>query len=183
LNNDAQPLIAPDRLRRPVNSNVMSTEDPTASELEKAGELNRARDWLEKDFDRARNAETAAINDFDKAIWLANAGAATVSIGFITSKGVLAPIQFYGASAFVLALVLLLVARFTAELNASRDRFRRQDASDRFFTKGLPISSLHAIRDTKFKTFKWLTLLLRYTAGILFVAGCIMTLAAFRPGA
>ncbi len=161
----------------------MSTEDPTASELEKAGALDRTRKWLENDFDRARDTETAAINDFDKAVWLANAGAATVSIGFITSGGMLAPVQFYGASAFVVALVLLLVARFTAELNASRDRYRRQDASDRFFTKDLPISSLRAIRDRKFKALKWSTLLLRYTAGILFLAGCIMTLAAFRPGA
>jgi len=161
----------------------MSTEDPTASELEKAGELDRAREWLEKDFDQARNAETAAINDFDKAVWLANAGAATVSMGFITARGVLAPIQFYGASAFVVALVLLLVARFTAELNASRDRYRRQDASDRFFTKGLPISSLQTIRDTKFKSLKWSTLLFRYAAGVLFLAGCVMTLLAFRPGA
>ena len=159
----------------------MSIEDPTASELEKAGELNHVKDWLGKDFDRARDAETAAINDFDKAIWLANAGAATVSIGFITSGWALSPMQFYGASAFVLALILLLVARFTAELNASRDRYRRQSASDFFFTKGLPISSLHAIRDTKFKTLKWSTVFLRYTAGILFVAGCIMTLAAFQP--
>ena len=159
----------------------MNTDDPTASELEKSGELDQVKNWLEKDFDRSRNAETTAINDFDKAIWLANAGAATVSIGFITSGWALSPEQFYGASAFVLALVLLLVARFTAELNASRDRHRRQSASDFFFTKGLPISSLHAIRDTKFKALKWSTLLLRYTAGILFIAGCIMTLAAFQP--
>ena len=160
----------------------MSTDDPTANELEKAGELDRARAWLEKDFDRARDAEMAAINDFDKAVWLANAGAATVSIGFITSGRVLAPIQIYGAYAFVVAFVLLLVARFAAELNASRDRYRRQNASERFFMEGLPVSSLHAIRDTKFKTLKWSTLFLRYAAGVLFVAGCIMTLAAFRPG-
>jgi len=159
----------------------MKTEDPTPKELEKEGRLGEVEKWLRDDFDRARELESRLINEMDKSLWLANAGAATVSIGFITSAKSASILQFVGCSSFVIAIICLLAMKLVGETNASRDRARRHVATNKFFEENLQISILGNIRDSWFKRFAWAFKVLKASATILFVAGCIFTLIGVYP--
>lgn len=159
----------------------MKTNDPTREEFEKEGGLTGVEAWLNQDFDRARDIETQMITEFDKSLWLANAGAATVSIGFITSAQSASIMQFMGSVLFVVAIICLLLMRFAGETNASRDRIRRQEATRKFFGENSRISILGTIRDSWFKRLAWCYKTLKASAAILFIAGCISTLIGVYP--
>ena len=108
-------------------------DNATAEDLAKSGVLREIEEDLKSEFDRSRNSETQAINDFEKMLWLTNSGAATVTIGFITTTENPTLILFIGSSAFVLGIIAMLVMRFVAETVTVRDRARRQKASESFF--------------------------------------------------
>ena len=159
----------------------MSDEDPTAEELHKAGELKKADERLRAEFDRSRALETQTIQDFEKSLWLANSGAATVTIGFVTATPSPDLFQFLGCCAFVLAIVALLVMRMIGEINASRDRARRQKASERFFLESQPMSIFEGVRDKRFRTLCTVYRGLKQSAAILFILGCLFTLIGIYP--
>lgn len=159
----------------------MDPEDLTAQELEKLGELDKVKAWLEKDFDRSRDFESQAINELEKILWLANSGAATVTIGYLTTNEAPTLYQYYGSFAFVSAIVLLLMLKLVAAINASRDRSRRQDHSDKFFTANRPLSYIGEIRDSWYRRLNTTYKALKYAAIALFVLGCSLTLAGIYP--
>ena len=163
------------------NKKTMSVDDPTPEEINQAGELKRTQDWLKSDFDRSREHETQSINDLEKTLWLANAGAATITIGFITNTDQPNIFQFYGCASFVLAIIILLLMKIVSAINASRDRNRRQDCSDKFFTQNKPISFLGTIRDKWYRRLKFTYLSLKGLSICLFLAGCIITLISVYP--
>lgn len=154
----------------------MSVEDPTPAEIESEVRLDEVRGWLKADFDRARELESQSVNELEKSFWLANSGAATVTLGFLTAGSNSSLLQILGCGAFVAAVILLLLMRIVSALNASRDRSRRQAMSDKFFSENLPISTLENIRDKRFQWLRWTYLILKGGAATLFVVGCILTL-------
>jgi hypothetical protein len=159
----------------------MSVDDPTPEEINQTDKLERVQDWLKSDFDKSREHETQSINDLEKTLWLANSGAATITIGFITNADKPNIIQFYGCASFVLAIIILLLMKIVSAINASRDRNRRQDHSDKFFTQNKPISFLGNIRDKWYKRLKFAYLSLKGLSICLFLAGCITTLISIYP--
>ena len=156
-------------------------DNATAEDLAKSGVLREIEEDLKSEFDRSRNSETQAINDFEKMLWLTNSGAATVTIGFITTTENPTLILFIGSSAFVLGIIAMLVMRFVAETVTVRDRARRQKASESFFLENAPLSIFGKIRDDKFRKLSYLYKFLKSSAGILFVIGCILTLIGIFP--
>lgn len=164
-----------------VMSKSMEPQDLTPKDLQNMGELDNYKNYLQKEFDRARDQETEALNQLDKSLWLANGGAATVTISNLVASGD-SIYLFLGASVFVAGVVFLLMMRMSYAYNAARDRNRRQKASEKFFTDNLKLSSLENIRDKWFSfhssLYKWLNTL----AILLFVLGCVFSLAGVYPG-
>lgn len=158
-----------------------STDDPTPKDLERMGILGDIEKSLADNFDRAKDSETQAINEFEKSLWLANSGAATVTIGYITTAESPTLLQFYGCLSFVGAIMVMLSMRFLSEYIASRDRARRQVASEKFFTENLPMSTLNKIRDNTFNSMANTYKVLKISAGVLFLSGCILTLLGIYP--
>lgn len=156
-------------------------EDITVEDLMRAGEVEKASNRLWEEFNRARELETHAINEFDKALWLTNSGAATVTLGYITSTQNPTMMQFLGAATFVLGILSLLLMKFIGETNAVRDRLRRQTISEAFFLNGAPMSSFDKIRDSTFRRLSWAYKSLKSGAGICFIVGCIVTLIGMYP--
>lgn len=159
----------------------MTTEDPTPEELQKDGRLSEVETWLREELDRARELETHLISEVDKYLWLANAGAATVSIGYITTAKTASYLQFFGCTLFIVAIICLLVMKLVGETNASRDRSRRQAATNKFFKENLKMSTLGEIRDSWFTRLAWSYKTLKATASVLFIAGSIFTLLGVYP--
>lgn len=159
----------------------MSEVDPTVNDLLSAGKLDDASEALWEEFNKARDAETRAINEFEKILWLTNSGAATITIGYITSAAHPTFFQFLGSSMFIAGVLALLIMKFIGETNAVRDRARRQKTSEHFFLKGLPLSAFDQVRDGVFKRLAWTYKALKSAAAIFFVVGCIMTLIGIYP--
>ncbi|HEY5603398.1 MAG TPA: hypothetical protein VIM41_09830 [Gammaproteobacteria bacterium] len=159
----------------------MSIEDPTAEELFKAGKIDEASNSLWEEFNRAREQETRAINEFEKILWLTNSGAATITIGYITSADSPTSLLFLGSTLFVTGILLLFVMKFVGETNSVRDRVRRQKVSESFFHKGKPMSSFDNIRDKTFKRLAWIYKGLKSVAALCFISGCIVTLIGLLP--
>ena len=159
----------------------MKPEDATPEDLAKRGILHDIEESMKADFDRSRESETRAINEFEKILWLANSGAATVTIGYITTNENPSLLQFLGCSSFVSAIIAMMLMRFLAEVISSRDRARRQKASERFFNENLPLSTLGEIRDTTFKCLARIYKILKGGAALLFVVGCLLTLYGIYP--
>lgn len=159
----------------------MSTDDPTVEDLFRAGKVDEASDDLWSEFNRARDAETRAINEFEKILWLTNSGSATITIGYITSAPSPTFLQFIGSGIFVLGILFLFVMKFIGEINAVRDRIRRQKASEEFFLKGTSMSSFDQVRDSTFKLLTWSYKILKCIAAVCFVSGCIVTLIGLHP--
>ena len=159
----------------------MSTDDPTVNDLLKAGKFDEASESLWAEFNKARDAETHAINEFEKILWLTKSGAATITIGFITTTGQPTILQFIGSSIFVAGIFSLLIMKFIGETNAVRDRARRQKTSEHFFLKGVPLSAFDQVRDKVFKRLALTYKALKSAAAIFFIVGCIMTLIGIYP--
>ena len=131
-------------------------------------------------WDRSRDHETKRVDDVEKHLWLANGAAATVSMAFYQAKGWISPWQLTGALLFVAGLVMLITMKFLAEWNASRDRFRFQDAANRFFANECTNEFLapNSIRDATAQRVKVLLLFTRFGSGIVFVLGLLCTIVA-----
>ena len=159
----------------------MTIEDPTPEEIDREGKLDETREWLRTDFDRARDLETKSADELEKSLWFANSGAATVTIGYLTASDTPNLSQFLGCCMFVAAIISLMMMRIVSSTNASRDRYRRQLLSEKFFMENRPISSLEEIRDRTFHILKYVYLSLKAIAAVFFVAGCILTILSFYP--
>ena len=160
----------------------MEPKDSTPEDLQGMGLLENYQNYLQDEFDRARDQETEALNQLDKSLWLANGGAATVTISNLVARDS-SILFFYGSSAFVTGVACLLLMRMSHAFNTTRDRDRRQKASELLFTHNLKLSSLEGIRDSWYfrqrKVCQWLSRM----AALLFLLGCILSLAGAFPSA
>lgn len=158
----------------------MEPRDLTPEDLQKEGQLDSYQTYLQNEFDRARDQETASLNQLDKSLWLANGGAATVTISNLVSNSE-SIFLFVGASAFVAGLAFLLLMRMSNAYNAARDRSRRQRACEKLFTENLKLSSLEDVRDNWFffhgRLYTWFNI----AAAFMFFFGCVFSLAGAFP--
>lgn len=141
-----------------------------------AGDLAKLEESLDDYWDKSRDLETETVSDLEKHLWLANAAAATISIGFIQAKPILAMWQYSGAWAFVVGILFLIILKFVSALNSSRDRYRFQEAKSKFDAEEETDHVFRGVRDQTFRTLKSSYLFLQWASGIAFIEGCIFTL-------
>lgn len=142
---------------------------------------------LERDLDdywqNSREKESKAVADLENHLWLANGAAATVSVGFVQAASVTPSWQqVAGAWAFIAGIVALVIIKFVSEFQASRMRFRFQDAKMRFEADQVSDLVFKDLRDKTFKVTRWIYLGLRLSAGIAFIVGLAFTLFGVSHG-
>jgi hypothetical protein len=155
---------------------MINLQNKKRSDYEKNGDLTDIEEMSKDYWNRSRATETQTIEDLEKYLWLANAAAATVSIGYIQAKDVICQSQYYGAWAFVSGILMLVVMKYVSGINSSRDRYRFQDAKSKFDADDITDYIFKDVRDKTFKVLKKCYLFLQYGAGLAFIAGCILTL-------
>src|SRR5664279_3195010 len=62
---------------------MINLQNKKRSAYQKDGDLPALEDVLKDYWDKSRTGETKSIEDLDKYLWLGNAAAVTVSIGYI----------------------------------------------------------------------------------------------------
>lgn len=142
---------------------------------------DRELDELQKDIDiynsKSLEHETKTIDDFIKNLSIANTTAATVSIGYLqTIKDNVIPNQYHGSICFVIGIICILILMIISEINASRTRYRFQDAKNKFDANQVMAHEFDLINDCKSNLMRWITIILRYLSFILFIVGLILFL-------
>ena len=92
---------------------MINLQNKRRSDYEKDGGVADIEEMSKDYWNRSRDTETKTIEDLEKHLWLANAAAATVSIGYIQAKDVVLPSQYYGAWAFVSGILMLVVMKLS----------------------------------------------------------------------
>ncbi len=137
-----------------------------------------AIDEILREYRQASTAkESGTVEDLEKHLWLANGAAASVAIGYIQAIDNVGRLQLYGAWAFVAGILSLVILKYVSHIMTSRDRYRFQDAKSRFDANEVTDLVFRAVRDRTFRWLKRFYWFLQYSAGALFVLGCISTLA------
>ena len=127
-------------------------------------------------WDKSRTLESETIKDLEKHLWLANAAAATASIGFIQVKNSFICWQYAGAWAFISGILALVLMKYISSFNSSRDRYRFQNAKSRFDAGEVTDYVFQQVRDYKFHLITRAYHILQFTAGAIFIFGLILTL-------
>jgi len=131
---------------------------------------------LEDYWKKSRSFETESINDLEKHLWLANAAAATISIGYLQAASPASSGQILGSWSFVGGILFLVILKFVSSWVSSRERSRFESAQAEFYRGGTNDSVFEKIRDSTHVGLKRLYLALQYGAGIAFISGLIFTL-------
>ena len=155
---------------------MINLQNKNRSEYERDGNLPDIEEMSKDYWNNSRDTETQAIEDLEKHLWLANAAAATVSIGYIQAKDIVCVFQYYGAWAFVSGILMLVVMKYVSSINSSRDRYRFQNAKSRFDAEEVTDHVFKYVRDKTFSALKKSYLFLQYGSGAAFILGCILTL-------
>jgi hypothetical protein len=140
------------------------------------GELATLERELEDYWQKSSQKESDAVVDLEKHLWLANGAAATASVGFLHATTVVSLWQVAGAWAFIVGIVLLVILKFVSEFQSSRMRYRFQDAKMRFDADQVSALAFKDLRDKTFEITRCGYLVLRWSAGIAFIAGLVFTL-------
>jgi len=159
---------------------MINLQDKKRSAYAKDGDLPDIEEMSKDYWNKSRDTETQTIEDLEKHLWLANAAAATVSIGYIQAKEIVCRSQYYGAWAFILGILMLVVMKYVSSINSSRDRYRFQDAKSKFDAEEVTDFVFKEVRDAKFNILKKIYLFLQYGAGVAFIVGCILTLLGVK---
>lgn len=121
--------------------------------------------------------------DLEKHLWLANAAAAIVSIGFVQAAENVSSWQYWGCWSFILGIVLLVCLKFVSALTSSRDRHRFESARARFYKNEVSDEVFLSIRDRIFENLRRSYLSLQYGSGLTFVLGLVFTLVGIQCAA
>ncbi len=138
-----------------------------------ADDLTKLEAVLSDSWNTSRTIESETIVDLEKHLWLANAAAATISIGFIQSKPVVCNLQYYGAWSFILGIIMLVVVKYLSEYFCSRDKARLQDAKSKFDADEVTDMVFDGIRDNIYKNLNLAYRILKYGSGLVFILGLI----------
>jgi len=145
-----------------------------------AEELAALERNLDDYWQKSRAKESEAIADLEKHLWLANGAAATVSVGFVQAASAVSSWRVAGAWVFIVGIAALVIIKFISEFQASRMRFRFQEAKMRFDANQVSDLVFKDLRDRTFEVTRRIYLLLRYSAGIAFIVGLALTLIGVR---
>ena len=159
---------------------MINLQNKKRSEYESEGALSELEGTSKDYWNKSRDDETKTIEDLEKHLWLANAAAATISLGYIQAKEVVCQSQYYGAWAFVSGILMLVVMKYVSSINSSRDRYRFQDAKSKFDAEEETDFIFKGVRDKIFNILKKIYLFLQYGAGAAFILGCILTLIGVK---
>ena len=159
---------------------MINLQNKKRSEYEKDGDLTDIEEMSKDYWNKSRNDETQSIEDLEKHLWLANAAAATISLGYIQTKDLVCISQYYGAWAFVSGILMLVVMKYVFSINSSRDRYRFQDAKSKFDAEEVTDYIFKDVRDNRFNLLKKIYLFLLYGSGAAFILGCILTLIGVK---
>jgi hypothetical protein len=162
---------------------MINLQNKKRSAYQKDGDLPALEDVLKDYWDKSRTRETKSIEDLEKYLWLGNAAAVTVSIGYIQKADFASCFQHYGAWTFIVGILMLIVMKFISAINSSRDRHLFQEAKSKFDADEVSDFIFKDIwTDKTFGNLKKLYLCLQYGAGLAFVAGCVLTLLGVTLG-
>jgi hypothetical protein len=149
-----------------------------------AKELDALEVFLDDYLLNSRNAESQAVESLERHLWLANGAGATAAVGFIqaakAAKLAVSSWQFAGAWLFIAGIAVLVVLKFISEAQSSRMRFRFQHAAIEFEANRASDFVFCKLRDETFTFMHRIYLALRFTAGITFLGGLVVTLIGLR---
>ena len=77
-------------------------------------ELEQLEVVLNDYWDKSRALVSETIVDLEKHLWLANAAAATISIGYIQANDDVPQLQLCGAWSFIIGIILLVIMKFVS---------------------------------------------------------------------
>ena len=142
-------------------------------------ELDEMKAYIADYENHARDKESKSAEDVEKYLWLGNAGALAVSGTFIQLAHATGnKILYFGIGLFLVGLLLLLILKFLSAYISSRDRYRFQCARMMFETDKETdlILSLDKIRDKTFHHLRKIYHIIVKIVGMLFIAGCVVTI-------
>jgi hypothetical protein len=146
-------------------------------------DLIALEETLKDYWDTSRTRETKSIEDLEKYLWLANAAAITVSLGYIQKADKISYFNYCGAWVFIAGILMLVVMKYVSSVNSSRDRHLFQQAKSKFDADEVSDFIFKDIRSDKmFGNIRKIYLCLQYGAGLAFVAGCVLTLFGVMIG-
>jgi hypothetical protein len=161
---------------------MINLQNKKGSAYQKDGDLLALEEMLKDYWDKSRTLETKSIEDLEKYLWLANAAAVTVSIGYIQKACAASLFQYCGAWASIVGILMLIIMKYVSVLNSSMDRHRFQEAKYNFDANEVSDFIFKDMRDRTFGNLRKLYLCLQYCAGLAFVAGCVLTLLCVMIG-
>jgi hypothetical protein len=162
---------------------MINLQNKKRSDYQKDGDLPALEEVLKDYWDVSRTLETKSIEDLEKYLWLANAAAVTVSIGYIQKADSVSCFQYCGAWTFIIAILMLIIIKYVSAINSSRDRHLFQEAKSKFDADEVSDFIFKDIRgDRTFGNLRKLYLCLQYGAGLAFVGGCVLTLLGVMLG-
>ncbi len=165
-----------------TRASLINLKDKKRSAYEKDGDLSEIEEVLKDYWDTSRALETKSIEDLEKYLWLANAAAVTVSIGYIQKADSASFFQYCGAWAFVVGILMLVFMKYLSAYVSSRDRHRFQEAKSKFDADEVSDIIFKEIRDTTHFKLKEIYLRLQRGAGWAFLTGCVLTLFGVMIG-
>ena len=162
---------------------MIKWQNKKRSAYQKDGDLPALEEMLRDYWDKSRTLETKSIEDLEKYLWLANAAAVTVSIGYIQKAVSVSCFQYWGAWTFIFGILMLILLKYVSTINSSRDRHLFQKAKSRFDADEETDFIFRDIRkDVTFSNLTKLYLCLQYGAGLAFITGCVLTLLGVTIG-
>ena len=143
-------------------------------------ELIELKTRLTDYWDKSRNRESESVNDLEKHLWLANGAGAAASVNFIITNTAFNNYQWLGSCSFIAGLVFLISLKFLSAHIASRDRYRFQDAKNKFDAGKEKAAIFDGIRDKFFSWLHCLYIWLQRLAGLTFLLGLVLTLLGIK---
>jgi hypothetical protein len=162
---------------------MINLQNKKRSDYQKDGDLPALEEVTKDYWDKSRTRETNAIEDLEKYLWLANAAAVTVSIGYLQKADSISCFQYCGAWSFIIGILMLITMKYVSAINSSRVRHLFQGAKSKFDADEASDYIFKDIRkDRFFSILRKLYLCLQYGAGLAFVGGCVLTLLGVTIG-
>jgi hypothetical protein len=154
---------------------MINLQDKKRSAYQKDGDLPALEGVLKDYWDKSRTLETKTIEDLEKYLWLANAAAAAISIGYIQRASTASWLQYCGTWAFIVGILMLVLMKYISAYNSSRDVHMFKEAKSNFDADEVSDTIFNKIHDKTFYNLRKLYLQLQRGAGWAFLAGCVFT--------
>jgi hypothetical protein len=160
-----------------TRASLINLKGKKRSAYEQDGDLSEIEEVLKDYWDTSRTLETKSIEDLEKYLWLANAAAVAISIGYIEKSHSPSFFQYFGAWSFVVGIMMLVLMKYVSAYISSRDRRRFQEAKSKFDADELSDIVFKEIRDNRHFMLQKLYLRLQQGSG----GGILSRLCFYAP--